>query len=109
LGVADILHAPNFNITGGIIKRSEFIKAGGLKPSIKLSFGYEFLLRMANLYEEVYIIPKVGYFHFINREDSLTAEYHRTMTQEEGAWWIELAQEEYFFNEDRKKTYPKKK
>lgn len=95
----------NFNITGGIIKRSEFIKAGGLKPSIKLSFGYEFLLRMANLYEEVYIIPKVGYFHFINREDSLTAEYHRTMTQEEGAWWIKLAGQEFHFKKDRKKTY----
>ena len=95
----------NFNLTGAIIKRSEFVKAGCLKPSIKLSFGYEFLMRMSNLYGEVYIVPKVGYFHFINRDDSLTAEYHRTMTQEEGAWWIKLAGQEYHFKKDRNKTY----
>lgn len=95
----------NFNITGAIIKRNEYIKAGGLKPSIKLSFGYEFLMRMANLYGEVYIVPKAGYFHFINRADSLTSEYHRTMSQEEGSWWIKLAGQEYHFKKDRKKVY----
>lgn len=95
----------NFNLTGAIIKRNEFMKAGGLKPSIKLSFGYELLMRMANLYGDVFVIPKVGYFHFINRPDSLTAEYHRIMTQEEGAWWIKLAGQEYHFKKDRNKTY----
>lgn len=95
----------NFNITGGIFKKTEFVKAGGLKPSIKLSFGYELLLRMASLYGEVYVIPKVGYFHFTNREDSLTSEYHRTLSQEEGAWWIKLATQEYHFKKDRNKTY----
>jgi hypothetical protein len=54
-------------------------------------------------------VPKVCYKHTVNRSDSLTLEYTDTIEQEEGAWWIELAQEEYFFNEDRKKTYPKKK
>lgn len=95
----------NFNVTGGIIKKNEFLKAGGYKPSIKLSFGYELLMRMANLYGEVFIIPKVGYYHFVNREDSLTSEYHRTMSQEEGAWWIKLAGQEYHFKKDRNKTY----
>jgi uncharacterized membrane-anchored protein len=32
-----------------------------------------------------------------------------TITKEEGAWWIELAQEEYFFKNDRNKKYPKTK
>ena len=95
----------NFNFTGAIVKRNEFIKAGCLKPSIKLSFGYELLLRLTNLYEEVYVVPKVGYFHFINREDSLTSEYHDTMSKEEGSWWIKLATEEYQYKKDRKKTY----
>lgn len=95
----------NFNITGSIIKKNEFIKAGGLKPSMKLSFGYELMLRLSNLYKELFVVPKVGYFHFINREDSLTSEYHKTMTQEEGSWWINLAIEEYTFKQDRKKTY----
>lgn len=100
----------NFNFTGAIVKRNEFIKAGLLKPSIKLSFGYELLLRLAHLNDEIYVIPKVGYFHFVNREDSLTSEYHRTMTQEEGSWWIKLAIEEYQYRKDRKKTYsPDKK
>ena len=95
----------NFNITGSIIKRIDFIKAGGFKPSIKLSFGYELLLRLSHLYKNIYIIPKVGYFHFINREGSLTSEYHKTITQKEGSWWIKLATEEYTYKNDRNKIY----
>ena len=95
----------NFNFTGAIINKNDFVKAGMLKPSIKLSFGYELLLRLANLYKEIYIVPKVGYFHFVNRHDSLSSEYHQTMSQEEGAWWIKLATQEYHFKKDRNKTY----
>lgn len=95
----------NFNFTGAIIRRNDFIKVGALKPSIKLSFGYELLLRFTHLYGEIFVVPKVGYFHFVNREDSLTSEYHRTMSQEEGSWWIKLALEEYKYKKDRKKTY----
>jgi hypothetical protein len=95
----------NFNVTGSIIRRNDFIKAGCFKPSIKLSFGYELLLRLTNIFTEVFVIPKVGYFHFTNREDSLTGEYHRTMSQEEGSWWIKLATEEYQYKKDRNKSY----
>lgn len=95
----------NFNLTGAIIKRNDFIKAGGLKPSIKLSFNYEFLMRMANLYGTIFVIPKVGYYHFLGRPDSLTNSYHSTMSQKEGAWWISLAGQEYHFKKDRKKEY----
>ena len=95
----------NFNITGAIINKNSFVKAGGLKPSIKLSFGYELILRLTNTFNESFVVPKVGYFHFVNREDSLTSEYYRTMTQEEGSWWIKLATEEYTYKKDRNKTY----
>lgn len=95
----------NFNLTGAIIKKSDFIKAGGFKPSIKVSFGYELLLRLTNSFNESYVIPKVGYFHFINREDSLTSEYHKEMSPEEGSWWIKLATEEYTYKKDRNKIY----
>lgn len=95
----------NFNITGSIIKKNEFLKAGGLKSSMKLSFGYELMLRLSNLYKELFVVPKIGYFHFVNREDSLTTEYHKTMSQEEGSWWIKLATEEYTFKQDRNKAY----
>ena len=99
----------NFNITGAIINRRDFIKAGCLKPSIKLSFGYELLLRFTNLFSEIFVVPKVGYFHFVNREGSLTSEYHKTMTKEEGSWWIKLALEEYQYKKDRNKTYTPEK
>lgn len=95
----------NFNLTGGIINRNSFVKSGGLKPSMKLSFNYELLLRFTHFYDEIYVVPKVGYFHFVNRDDSLTSEYHRTMTQEEGSWWIKLAIDEHQYKKDRKKVY----
>lgn len=99
----------NFNVTGAIIRRNDFIKAGGLKASIKLSFGYELLLRLSNLCNNVFVVPKVGYFHFVNREDSLTSEYHNTMSKKEGAWWIQLAIEEYQYKKDRNKIYTPEK
>lgn len=95
----------NFNITGAILKKNDFVKVGGFKPSIKVSFGYELLLRLTNSYNESYVVPKVGYFHFVNRDDSLTSEYHKEMTPEEGSWWIKLATEEYTYKKDRNKTY----
>lgn len=112
LSIENLLDYCNFNITGSIINRSKFNKAGGLKPSIKLSFGYELMLRLAHLYNvsqstdgDLFVIPKVGYFHFINRNDSLTNEYHNTMDKKEGAWWIKLATEEYLYKKDRNKEY----
>lgn len=93
----------NFNLTGAIIDTEMFKRIGGLKPSIKISFWYEFLLRAIYNENMVYVIPKVCYKHIVNRPDSLTSEYVSSITQEEGAQWIELAQEEYFFKEDRKK------
>lgn len=95
----------NFNITGSILRKKEFLKAGGLKPSIKLSFGHELMLRLTHFYDSLFVIPKVGYFHFLNRDDSLTSEYHKTLSKEEGSWWIQLATQEYEYKEDRNKTY----
>jgi hypothetical protein len=95
----------NFNLTGAIIRKNEFIRSGGYKTSIKVSFNYELLLRLTNLYESVFVVPKVGYYHFVNRDDSLTNEYKETIDKEEGAWWIKLATEEYQYIKDRKKTY----
>ncbi len=49
LGILDLnalLAYQNFNIDGIVMKRSIFNEHGGFKPSIKLTFIYEFLLRM---------------------------------------------------------------
>lgn len=94
-----------FNTTGGVFKTKDFIEVGGLKESIKLSFWYEFLLRAMNKDKKVFVIPKVGYFHIVNREGSLATEYQNNMSDRESEFWIELANKEYLYKTDRKKTY----
>lgn len=98
----------DFNMTGGIFLTEDFLNIGGLKPSIKLSFWYEFLLRATYNGINVYVIPKYGYTHMIQREGSLMDEYSKTINQEEASLWYELAKREYPFKEDRKKTPEKK-
>ena len=95
----------NFNTSGGIFKTKEFLALGGLKTSMKLTFWYEFLLRVLYKEKKIYVIPRVGYFHKINRKGSLTDIYSSTMSEKEADWWIELAKKEFFFPQDRKKTY----
>lgn len=95
----------NFNTTGAIINTEDFKKFGGLKESMKLTFWYEFLLRILYNKKKVFVIPKVGYKHLVNRPSSLSSKYNETMERDEADWWIELAQKEYFFTNDRNKTY----
>lgn len=94
-----------FNTTGGVFKTKDFIEVGGLKESMKLSFWYEFLLRAINKKKNVFVIPKVGYFHAVNRNGSLATEYAQTMSDRESEYWVELARKEYLYKTDRKKTY----
>ena len=94
-----------FNTTGGVFRTKDFIEVGGLKESMKLSFWYEFLLRAINKGKNVFVIPKVGYFHTVNRNDSLATQYAQTMSDRESEFWVELARKEYLYKTDRKKTY----
>ena len=94
-----------FNTTGGVFKTKDFIEVGGLKESMKLSFWYEFLLRAINKKKDVFVIPKVGYFHVVNRNGSLATEYAQNMSDRESEFWVELARKEYLYKTDRKKTY----
>ena len=55
--------------------------------------------------KKIFVIPKVGYYHLINRPDCMTTKYAETMTEKEAEWWVDLAKKEYFFPQDRKKTY----
>ena len=95
----------NFNASGGVFKTDEFLNIGGLKGSMKLVFWYEFLMRALYKGKKIFVIPKIGYYHLANRPDSLTAKYIETMDEKEADWWIYLAKKEYFFPQDRKKTY----
>lgn len=93
-----------FNLTGGIFNKNDFIGIGMLKPSIKVAFNYEFLLRATNNKLKVFVVPKEGYTHVIGRKNSLTDEYSSTLSDEEIQKWFELAMREYPYKEDRKKN-----
>jgi GT2 family glycosyltransferase len=109
LGFIDIDALNNyfaFNVTGAIINKEDFEKIGGLKNNIKLSFWYEFLLRAAYNNLGIFVIPKIGYKHYINREDSLFDYYQNNMTQNESRFWFNVAKEEYYYNKEREIEIP---
>lgn len=93
-----------FNITGGVFNRNDFIRIGGLKSSIQIAFNYEFLLRLTNKKLKVFVVPKEGYKHVIDRDNSLTDICGSKFTQTEVDKWYALAQQEYLYDEDRKTT-----
>ena len=91
----------DFYLTGAVFNTEDWIEIGGFKPSIKLTFWYEFLLRLTNLGKKVYIIPKVGYNHYVNRENSLYDIYKKTISDDEGSYWFNKAKELYTTKEDK--------
>jgi len=108
LGVLDnnaLLSYQNFNIDGMIMKKDLINEFGGLKPSIKLTFIYEFLLRMTFKDVRVMGIPRFGYKHVNQRSGSLFASYKETLDPVEARWWLSQAKKEYYFPKDRKITY----
>jgi glycosyltransferase involved in cell wall biosynthesis len=100
-----LLRVQNFNFDGMIVKRDSFLDNGGLKSHMKLTFTYEFLLRMSYLSIPIMVIPKLGYKHTNNREGSLFVEYKSTVDVLESKFWVNKAKKEYFFTEDREITY----
>ena len=97
----------DFYLTGGVFNTDDWSEIGGLKESMKITFWYEFLLRATDKGKKVYVIPKVGYNHYLGRKDSLLDIYQNTINLDESKWWFDLARKEYHFKEDRKKTYDK--
>jgi hypothetical protein len=98
----------NFFLTGGVFNTDDWNEVGGLKPSIKLTFWYEFLLRLTNKGKKVFVMPKVGYVHMLGREGSLMEQYREQMDADESKFWFDTAKQEYFYKGDRNKTYTKK-
>lgn len=95
----------NFNASGGVFKTEDFLSLGGLKISMKIVQWYEFFLRAMYKGKSFFVIPKVGYYHMVNRADSITTVLTNTISAKEVDWWVDLAKKEYFFPQDRKKTY----
>jgi hypothetical protein len=94
----------NFQLSGLVIKKEKFVEIGMLKPSVVLTFGYEFFLRLTHNFVKTMTIPKIGYKHTNLREGSIFWNYKNgdvKLTEPEVKFWIETAKKEYFFNKDR--------
>jgi hypothetical protein len=98
----------NFQTSGSVIRKDVIEDFGGFKPSMKLTFIYEFLLRLTYNSTIIMTIPKLGYKHTNMREGSIFWNYkygESIMTEDEVKFWIQTAKREYFFNEDRTIKY----
>ena len=103
-----LLQYQNFQSSGMVIKKSSFEDYGGFKKSMKLTFVYEFLLRMTYNSAKIMTIPKLGYKHTNMRESSIFWNYkngENVMTEEEVKFWVDAAKKEYFFITDRNIKY----
>ena len=105
----DILHEyQNFQTSGMVIKKETIEEFGGIKPNFKLTFIYEFLLRLTFNSVRMMTIPKIGYKHVNLREGSIFWNYKNgsdILTENEVKFWIESAKKEYFFKDERKLNY----
>ena len=106
-----LLNYQNYQTSGAVIKKESFESIGMLKPSIKLTFVYEFLLRATYNDFRIMTIPKIGYKHMNMRENSLFWDYKNDpedrIKPEEASFWVEQAKKEYFFTYDRAIEYEK--
>jgi glycosyltransferase involved in cell wall biosynthesis len=94
----------NFQTAGSVFKKSIIEDFGGFKPSIKLTFIYEFLLRLSYNSVSIMTIPRLGYKHVNLREGSIFWNYkfgESKMVEDEVKFWIQTAKREYFFTDDR--------
>jgi hypothetical protein len=103
-----LLQYQNFQTSGMVFKKSLVEDFGGFKQSIKLTFVYEFLLRLTYNSAKIMTIPKIGYKHINLREDSIFWEYKNgsdILSENEVKFWVSSAKKEYFFIEDRNIKY----
>ena len=94
----------NFQTAGSVFKKEIIEDFGGFKPSIKLTFIYEFLLRLTYNSIQIMTIPRIGYKHVNLREGSIFWNYKNgedKMVEDEVKFWIQTAKKEYFFTDDR--------
>lgn len=103
-----LLQYQNFQTSGMVFKKSLLEDFGGFKKSMKLTFVYEFLLRLTYNSAKILTIPKIGYKHINLREGSIFWDYKNgsdVLSENEVRFWINSAKKEYFFTEDRKINY----
>ena len=100
-----------YQTSGGLYKTSIFKSFGGFKTNIKLTFGYELLLRLTHNGVKIMTVPKIGYTHVNLREDSLFYTYRNDETNKidetESKFWLDTAKREFFFKNQREVEYRK--
>jgi hypothetical protein len=111
-GVLDnevLLDFQNYQISGGLYKTQVVKDNGSFKDNIKLTFGYEFLLRLTHNNAKIMTVPRIGYQHLNFREDSLFWLYKNDdtikVTEDEAKFWLETAKKEFFFKNKRDVNY----
>jgi hypothetical protein len=104
-----LLDYQNFQISGGLYRTEVIKEHGKLKENIKLTFGYEFLLRLTHNNVIVMSIPKIGYQHVNFRENSLFWSYKNDesvkLSEGEVKFWLDTAKKEFFFKNKRDVNY----
>jgi len=104
-----LLDFQNYQTSGGLYKTQIIKDNGCLKENIKLTFSYEFLLRLTHNGVRIAIVPKVGYQHVNFREDSLfwiiKNDANTKMSEKEVKYWLETAKREFFFKNKREVNY----
>ena len=107
-----LLEFQNYQTSGGVYKTSVIKDMGNFKDNFKLTFSYEFLLRLTHNGVKIMGIPKVGYQHVNFRENSLFWNYKNDeqmkLEPDEVKFWLENAKKEFFFKNKRDITYVQK-
>lgn len=104
-----LLEFQNYQTSGGLYRTKLIKENGSFKENIKLTFSYEFLLRMTHNGVKIMSVPKIGYEHVNLREDSLFWNYKNIndlkFTEKEVKFWLETAKKEFFFKNKRDINY----
>jgi len=99
-----LLNYQNFQSSGMVLKKETYQDFGGFKPSMKLTFVYEFLLRLTYNSVNIMTIPRLGYKHMNLRFGSIFWNYkngEERVSEDEVKFWLESAKKEHFFTNDR--------
>jgi hypothetical protein len=95
----------DFYLTGSLFNKDDWEEVGGLKKSMKVTFWYEWMLRLTSKGRKIFVIPKIGYNHRLGRKGSLTEIYKAEVGAKETQWWFDRAKIESVYKEDRNKVY----
>jgi hypothetical protein len=103
-----LLEFQNYQTSGGLYRTKVIKDEGKFKDNIKLTFPYEFLLRLTNDGINIMTVPKIGYKHVNFRENSLFWLYQNDenwkIPENEVKKWLDIAKKEYFYKNKREIT-----